>query len=606
MEGNRVCDVCKTDDKTETAIVFCCKCKNTLCGNCHKLHKRFSVMDEHRIVTIGTSEETEHIEFDENCKIHTGKYIEAFCLDHNELLCAVCLLKAHRKCENVKTIEEVVDISIDAEPRTDIENSLNIMQKTITSVVSQFDLNVVSLGNDKDSVITKMETFVADAKRALDKAFDTFKKKMDMIHSTKQEELKARNDIMRTFQSDLNKWQILMAEVQIRGSRQQMFVTSEKVKYEITQKYEQIRTQLKNSKVVNLSLHLDEQLISNVMPVIDQERVLQVSEKPSEDSLEAISEIDKVIEPLDTKSIKVSNVVSGEENETVEDLGDSELSEDSTKSLQKQSSIDSLANLSDEAPSNIDLLTAPVKLDRFVEYTASFKGGAFLKNGCLLLADHTRKKVVHFDSNMTKIQVYEMDGKPTDIAIGEKQNEVFVAVNMIAIFEYKFVSDLDLLYVKRIRAPKGTWGISVLGDKLIVGTHNAVEILTRDGICIKKTPKKGIETFVCVSPKDNKFYYKNGNYLICQNSNYKIEYQCKFQSEICGIALDQDDNLYISTRHSQTIYQIPRTGMTGRVILNHAHTRAPYALMFHPWDNTFVVTSSVDTDGFRVYRFVES
>ena len=49
------------------------------------------------------------------CKLHLDREVQFECKDHREFICALCLRQAHRHCDDVDDINEIVDEARDKE-----------------------------------------------------------------------------------------------------------------------------------------------------------------------------------------------------------------------------------------------------------------------------------------------------------------------------------------------------------------------------------------------------------------------------------------------------------------------------------------------------------
>ena len=97
------CSPCNADGKNKEAIKFCIECGEYLCGNCLNDHNRFAKMKKHQIVdpskrqTIDTNQTTFMApSITICCEKHSGKALDMFCGDHDEVCCAVCIALDHR------------------------------------------------------------------------------------------------------------------------------------------------------------------------------------------------------------------------------------------------------------------------------------------------------------------------------------------------------------------------------------------------------------------------------------------------------------------------------------------------------------------------------
>jgi len=58
-----------------------------------------------------------------------------------------------------------------------------------------------------------------------------------------------------------------------------------------------------------------------------------------------------------------------------------------------------------------------------------FIGGTLLNDGRLVMADFKNNRLVELDNKYNVVKEYKIDGIPTDVAAGNNNNEVYIAVN---------------------------------------------------------------------------------------------------------------------------------------------------------------------------------
>ena len=107
--GQMHCEACLRDNIKEEGIDFCFSCNEKLCANCTKYHRRNLLTRDHKVVPLTETEKgglEPYFDQGEICGKHHGRLIEYFCDDHEEPCCTTCVCTTHRKCYQVKTVEE--------------------------------------------------------------------------------------------------------------------------------------------------------------------------------------------------------------------------------------------------------------------------------------------------------------------------------------------------------------------------------------------------------------------------------------------------------------------------------------------------------------------
>ncbi|VDI18510.1 Hypothetical predicted protein [Mytilus galloprovincialis] len=95
-------------DDTVDASSWCKDCREALCDNCASYHTKVKMLMDHTIVTLDEMRKQPKQISDtaELYSQHGGKYVEAFCDDHDAICCVECITEKHRQCKTVRTLEQ--------------------------------------------------------------------------------------------------------------------------------------------------------------------------------------------------------------------------------------------------------------------------------------------------------------------------------------------------------------------------------------------------------------------------------------------------------------------------------------------------------------------
>jgi len=255
----------------------------------------------------------------------------------------------------------------------------------------------------------------------------------------------------------------------------------------------------------------------------------------------------------------------------------------------------------------LDLMTSPITFVKSVTKKKLGKdtwltGGTYLADGRLVMADNNNNRLVQLDDEYNVVKQYKIDSKPRDVAAGHRDNEIYITVSN---YIYKCTLDTKLTIVSRIKAPSDIWGIAVSGDNIIVGTRDAVVILTQDGSIVKSISKSGHNCYVAVSQTQRTMYHRDNNDIVCRTLEGKEIY--KYQNQIlnypCGITIDTQDTLYICGFDSNNIHQVSSDGQRSRILLDKLHNITnPCSVIFNTHNNELIVTSGNEDIVCEIYR----
>lgn len=106
---NNLCAMCVRDNKQVKAEYWCNDCRESICDSCKGIHKINIILQKHKISAMKDLDDNlQFPDMDEPCCIHQGKFVEVFCLDHDNLCCSICFATKHRHCERVEALDEII------------------------------------------------------------------------------------------------------------------------------------------------------------------------------------------------------------------------------------------------------------------------------------------------------------------------------------------------------------------------------------------------------------------------------------------------------------------------------------------------------------------
>ena len=181
--------------KESAAISYCEQCKKFMCNKCLNHHKE--LFDDHQISNIDKNNGELFIDI---CKkVGHEKKLEFFCKDHNELCCAVCIIKIehkgygqHKDCN----ICSIGDIKEEKKKKLNdnikfLQNLTNSLENTINELKILFDninkskeelkLYVIKIFTKFRSAINEREDEILSE---IDKKFDDNFCKEDVIEES--------------------------------------------------------------------------------------------------------------------------------------------------------------------------------------------------------------------------------------------------------------------------------------------------------------------------------------------------------------------------------------------------------------------------------------
>ncbi|CAG2192893.1 unnamed protein product [Mytilus edulis] len=266
-DNENECDTCSRQNIRSEANLWCQDCRDSFCDQCIKLHKVMKFSVDHTVIQIRQISKNKHdvdlSVISDSCPVHTSKRVEAYCFDHKQILCVLCLTLKHRKCDNVQAIEEIPLVNKDA---------LEEFQKDLTIKENATDKLLQESKRDKEKL---MESFVEientatqhvqSMKEKLDELLVSFKKELALKHDETKLKQQTKNESLETLLENIQSINRATNLVNKYGSSVQLFVHLEKSKSDIELKMREVIMQLKSSNNVEIKF-----VVGDILTQINQ------------------------------------------------------------------------------------------------------------------------------------------------------------------------------------------------------------------------------------------------------------------------------------------------------------------------------------------------
>ncbi|KAH3839523.1 uncharacterized protein LOC127877907 [Dreissena polymorpha] len=129
------CLACGQEGTPTKATNYCVECESPYCETCLKTHSRFPSMRTHTVLN-----ETDRNKWNAKmsnkitsmCSIHTGKPVDMFCKDHDQVACSACIAVYHRSCCSVKYVPNISTGTREGKEYRDVIHSLKSFLDSLT------------------------------------------------------------------------------------------------------------------------------------------------------------------------------------------------------------------------------------------------------------------------------------------------------------------------------------------------------------------------------------------------------------------------------------------------------------------------------------------
>lgn len=258
------CEPCTFANEKNLAKYHCRDCKEFFCEQCFNyLHKRKRDNNLHIATIITPDSDLKLLEMEEPCPLHTNKVLEAFCFDHRKLCCSFCFMTEHKKCDIVKSLDEIAK---DERESLDMDIFVKSISKTESQTLSSLQKaneKLAQFSDDKDSMLQSLTDILETTKTHLNTLHRELKGSIEKLFANSEECQQFEVECIASFQKMLMYNKKLAEAVGKHGSRKQKFVTMEKTRIAIQKDYEKLQLVFGSSETSKCYvLDIDEELKS--------------------------------------------------------------------------------------------------------------------------------------------------------------------------------------------------------------------------------------------------------------------------------------------------------------------------------------------------------
>lgn len=245
------CHACKRHEQTTEAKFWCKQCFEAFCEKCNSMHSWMKMLATHQVVLIDEFiSQIDGIDLkaiEEQCRTHPLNMIDVFCYDHRAMCCSLCVSLDHRKCENIKSIDDITTCNdiFYGSLLEKIEHIKVVTQENLQTNHQEKETLRVGVEKTEDEA----SKFVDHIKRKLDNLFETFKKQLHMSRDEQNTKLNVRIRLLEQLVRNLEHWIKVSKKVKDDGSKTQLFMHVETIKHQIETSIKEI-TNINNGTTI--------------------------------------------------------------------------------------------------------------------------------------------------------------------------------------------------------------------------------------------------------------------------------------------------------------------------------------------------------------------
>ncbi|KAL3891405.1 hypothetical protein ACJMK2_003667 [Sinanodonta woodiana] len=558
---DRLCDACNSEGTTAPAEGFCLVCKEAMCGDCLKAHRKLKMAKDHTILSVEeldcNPENVMKLAEGFTCSEHDGEDIKYYCKDHKVPCCATCFFHGHKICSKVIELKELAAQLCENKPVEIIAD-----MKKIESHLKKFmDMNESSVKiletqvNELTAEIRKVRKEINDVLDELEKQVKTEGNRIykeEVIR--KQEENHQCLSLIHAVRNS----HYLLEVAHTYGSNLQKFLMAEKMMSQLYSYYNLVREKYEKTDIIAFEVQLASPIKS----------MLSLS----------LSELGKVVATTRSNTLSLTCSLRPMKDCHVEKVD----------------------------PKLPTTGTSPM-----------FSGVTFLPGDRLMLADFNNKLCIILSSSYQFITSHALRGQPVNICVLDDQEVAVSFYNQNKIQILSVIGDI-ITPVRMITTKYNCNGIAAAGKgEMVVNGYcdnnkNQWSLINTRGD-VKCTHQYDSPTYylnyIALNNTKTRVYVSvcELNLLHCFDMDGKkmFTYSPDNLRGTTGIAVDRHDNIYILGKKSANIHLLSPDGSLQEVV-DTGVPKYPRAICIHLSKNILIITnSSVESRTLNIYQLKE-
>ncbi|KAL3891437.1 hypothetical protein ACJMK2_003700 [Sinanodonta woodiana] len=550
---DRLCDACNTEGTTVPAEGFCVVCKEAMCGDCLKVHRKQKISKDHTILSVEELDcNPEHvIKLAEGftCLEHHGEDIKYYCKDHKFPCCATCFFHGHKGCSEVIDLREELPPLLCENKPVEIIADMKKIESHLKKVMETNESSVNNLETQVNELATEIRKVRKEINYVLDELEKQVKTEGNRIYKEeiirKQEE---NHQCLSLIHAVRNSHYLLEAAHKY-GSNLQKFLMVEKMTSQLHSYYNLVGEKYEKTETIRFEVQLASPIKS----------ILSLS----------LSELGKVVATTSSNTLPL---------------------------------ICSSRSRKDCHVKNVNVIELK---NSTIGMSPLFSGVAFLPGDRVMLADCWNKQCILLSSSYQFITSHTLTGQPWNICVLDDQE---VAVSFYDQNEIQILSVIgDIIRrVRMITTKYNCTEISAAGKgKMVVNGYCAnnksqwsLINMGGDIQCTHHYDSSAYsQNYIALNNMKTRVYvnvYAN-NSLLCFDMDGKklFTYSPDNLRGTMGIAVDRYDNIYVLGCDSNNLHQLSPDGSVQQVV-NTGVPRCPWAICIHQSKDILIITNNFD------------
>ncbi|KAL3891419.1 hypothetical protein ACJMK2_003681 [Sinanodonta woodiana] len=551
---DHLCDACNTEGTSAPAEGFCIACKEAMCGDCLKVHRKLKIAKDHTILSVEeldcNPENVMKLAEGFTCSEHHGEDIKYYCKDHKLPCCGTCFIHSHKNCLKVIDLREELSTLLSENKPEEILADMKKIECHLKKFMEMNDSSVNNLETQVNGLTAETRKIRKEINDVLDKLEEQVKIEGNRIYKEEVIRKQEENHQCLSLIHAVRNSHYLLEAAHKYGSNLQKFLMAEKITSQLHSYYNLVGEKYEKTETIRVEVQIASPVKSIVSLSLPE--LLKVEATTSSNTLSLICSS----RPL--KNFHVDNV-------------------------------------------DVIYLKVPTTGN-----TPWYSGVTFLPGDRVMLADTNNKQCILLSSSYQFITSYSLTSQPWNICVLDDQEIAVSFFNQKKIQILSVIGDI-IKPVKMITTKCSCSGIAAAGkgEMVVNGCfgNNTIQwslISTRGEVKLTRLyDSSGYDYFhiIAVNNMKSRVYVSvyTMNSLLCVDMDGKKQFTYSPDNlrRIMGIAVDRYDNIYIIGKDSNNLHQLSPDGTLQHVV-NTGVPRCPIAICIHQSKNILIITNNSD------------
>ncbi|KAL3890807.1 hypothetical protein ACJMK2_003084 [Sinanodonta woodiana] len=557
---DRFCDACRNEDAAVPAEGFCVICKDAMCGDCLKYHRKQNMSKDHAILSLEelecNPENVMKLAEGFTCLEHHGEDIKYYCKDHNIPCCATCFFEGHKICAKVIDLKKELPALLSECIPDEIMNDMNKIENHLKKFMEMNEAFVNSL----EPHVNRMADQIREVRKKINSLLDQLEKnvKTEGIRIYKEVVLKKQEEnhqCLSLFHSVKNS-HYLLETVQKHGSNLQKFLMMEKMKSHLHSYCTLVEEKYKKIDTITVEV----QFSSTIQSILS----------------DSLSELGKVVTTTSSITLPLRCSLRSTKEPTAE---------------------------------RVDVIDLKVPTDHPPWYSSL----TFLPGDRLMLDDYNNDQCILLSSSYQFITSHTLTGQPWNICVLDDQEVAVSLYNQNKIQILSVIGDI-IRPIRMITTKYNCNGIAAAGKGEMVvngycGNNKSQWSLINMRGDVKCThqydsPSNNFMHIALNNMKTRVYVSSIMNSLVCfdMDGRKQFTYGSEILRDPRGISVDRYDNIYVVGWKTNNIHQLSPDGSVLQV-KSSGLPKSPYAICIHKSKEILIITSySVERTKLHMYQ----